>query len=312
MNMESAGCGRKLSYSVLEEALTELSSLPDFGADAGLIAGGEGYVMSIDTSRKIGADLTVFGELAIMHALGDIHASQAVGTNCAVSIGLCDGTVEELGSIMEGALFACHKEGMDIAKGHTTTGEQEQTVTCAIVGARMGSYPAARGGFVYLTKPMGASRLLKIATVHGRTDLVAHALQVMRYSHRGLVASLAREQVIASDVSGFGLAGALIGLSRRYSFSYILSSNIPRIDHDYAKVDIICEYQRNASDFARYITPIVEYEMLSIYGQEFCGPLVLIASEEAAERISLECGIELFRIGYTAEGFDPINLIRIE
>lgn len=301
MKLETAGCGRKLPKKELDRALAEIPQLRHLGEDAAPISDTEDLILSIDTSRLIGADIQTFGELAVKHALGDIHSQRAVGISCALSIGLSGTPNDEIRKLMVGVQVACTEEEMDVAKGHTSTDEREIVVTCAIVGRYIAKTAATPlEAEIFLTKPLGASRLLKLATVKDDAKSVSRALYYMRASHRLFVEALEHIPVVMSDVSGFGLAGCLYSLATRNDLHFKLTDPPKRIDEAYQSVNVMCEYDRNQIDFSECVSGDHEDWTLSLYGQEFCGPLVVLApysfSSEVIEAAGM-CGIELTKIG---------------
>jgi thiamine monophosphate kinase len=302
MSFETAGCGRKVPYSELRRVLSSFPAIRNLGQDSDFVDVARTLVMSIDTSRAIGADLAIFGELAVKHALGDIHARGAVGTSCAISVGLTGGAPEEFELIMEGVQRACAEEEMQVVKGHTSTGEPELVITCAIIGKVLVPSTSvwSNESAVFLTKPLGASRLLKLATSQHSEPLVKRSLDCLRLAHGKFLSSLQDVKFIASDVSGFGVVGNLYNLHKQFQLQFMLSKKFPRIDDIYKNINIMCEYERNKSDFAQFVDGVEQMDDLDLFGQEFCGPMIILVPMSNASMlssISSGFGFELIELG---------------
>jgi thiamine monophosphate kinase len=317
LKFDEAGCGKKLGYQNLERALKPLASLTGIGADSGAIFGADNLVMSIDTGFLIGSDLEAFGRLAVLHSLGDIHASHATGIGCAISVNLGESAVPSFEVLMRGVIHAARAESMPITKGHTTQGGLTN-ITCSIVGRKLrlsNTDSHSSLSSVFLTRPLGAARLLKLATIEEDDIGVARALRSMERSHKLLLEHDASNAVTYSDVSGFGLAGSLVLLSKTtcHRFFVINLSALKRIDVDYELIPTTCDYTQNKLDFENFVRPDVftEIDNLNIFGQEYCGPLVCIVpmSEEISFfNAALERGFDLIKIG-VAENRDTPNII---
>ena len=302
MTSETAGCGRKLSARKLEDVFAHEREIWSFGNDSGAVPGENDLAMTIDTGHMIGNSYVDFGELAVLHALGDIHAGRSIGISCAISVGLSSADGDELQEIMHGIKSACDKEQMAIAKGHTTVGEVEPTVTCSIIGKMLAATIwSGEERQLYLTKELGASRLLKLATLDEDKAAASAAKRHMVRSHQQLVRATSDIPICFTDVSGFGLAGALWFASKSSNLRYRLTlDERVRLDGQYKDVNAMCDYRGNERDFSGFVRAERGRDLtLSLYGQEYCGPMIAFVLGHLASEFEQRC---------VSAGFQPIKI----
>jgi selenide,water dikinase len=219
------GCGAKVPAGALCRALARLSGgaldhAP--GDDAAVLRGPDGaQVLSTDHLRAFVSDPWLMGQLAAIHALGDVWAMGAAPQLALAQIILprLSEPLQErmLTELLEGAQSVLGPAGANLAGGHTTMGA-EMTVgfavtgTCARPVSKRGAQP---GDALILTKPLGTGIILAadMQLARPKTGLLGPIWQAC-------IASMARPMgqdaaILApvasamSDVTGFGLAGHL-------------------------------------------------------------------------------------------------------
>ncbi|MBE1284975.1 MAG: selenide, water dikinase SelD [Rhodobacteraceae bacterium] len=220
------GCGSKVGRRTLRGALSPLrdgprddvETLP--GDDAALLKTGSArQVISSDHLRALTDDPVVMTRVAAVHALGDVWAMgakpQAALANVILprlSPALQERTLSE---IMQTATEVMHEAGAQIVGGHSSVGDEMTlgfTVTglcdrdpITLAGAKLGDR-------LILTKPLG-SGVIMAAEMAGlaRGDWVSAALDQMTRAQGSASFCLSHASAM-TDVTGFGLAGHLLGI----------------------------------------------------------------------------------------------------
>ena len=232
--MRCGGCGAKAPAAVLERALgrLEIGGHPallaglDAPDDAAIVAppAGKLAVQSVDQFRALVDDPYLFGQIAAVHGLGDLHAMGAEPAIALALVGLplADETrmEDDLVQVLSGALEVLTREGAALAGGHT--GETaEFTFGLALTGfaeldgllRKKGLRP---GDDVILTKPLGTG-VLFAADMRGAARsawIEAATVQMLQSSAAAARTLKAYGAKAATDVTGFGLAGHLLEMLR--------------------------------------------------------------------------------------------------
>jgi selenide, water dikinase len=220
------GCGAKAGRGALRAALARLAPpqrsdvTPLPGDDAALLqTGGVQQVISTDHLRASVLDPEVMARIAATHALGDIWAMGAapqVATANLILPRLSPALQQRtLTEIMAAANEVIQAAGADIVGGHTSIGDELSigfTVTGLCETDPITLAGAVAGDVLILTKPIGAG-LIMAAEMAGEAqgDWVAAALRQMCQPQAKASRILATAHAM-TDVTGFGLAGHLLGL----------------------------------------------------------------------------------------------------
>jgi selenide,water dikinase len=231
--MRCGGCGAKVGVNVLSRALGDLDPLQrddvivglDAPDDAAIVdTGGPNLsVHSVDYFRAIVDDPFTFGKIAANHALGDIFAMGAAPQSAlaiaTVPYGLERQVEADLRAMMQGANAILKDAGCALVGGHTSEGA-ELALGFAVNGLaprdvlrKGGMRP---GEVLVLTKPVGTGTILA-AHMRGkaRARWVMAALDHMVVSaRRGADILRAHGASAATDVTGFGLIGHLVEMTR--------------------------------------------------------------------------------------------------
>jgi len=192
------------------------------GDDAAILRGPSGaQVLSTDHLRGFVSDPWLMGQLAAIHALGDVWAMGAAPQLALAQIILprASETVAErmLAELLDGAQSVFGPAGATLAGGHTTMGAEQNvgftvTGTCAHPVPKQGAQP---GDVLILTKPLGTGIILAadMQNVRPRSGLLgpvwAACVASMARPMGQDAAILAPVARAMSDVTGFGLAGHL-------------------------------------------------------------------------------------------------------
>lgn len=219
------GCGAKVGRGALGAALADVphwredvESLP--GDDAAVLRTGRArQVMTTDHLRSMVEDPVVMTRIAANHALGDIWAMgaapQAATTTVILPRMSADLQQRTLSELMSAASEVMQAAGAEIVGGHSSMGEETTlgfTVTGLCESEPITLAGARPGDRLILTKPLGSGTILA-----AEMQLKARGAEV-----EACLAEMQRPQAEASrllsgahamtDVTGFGLAGHLMGI----------------------------------------------------------------------------------------------------
>ncbi|WP_170359245.1 selenide, water dikinase SelD [Ruegeria arenilitoris] len=220
------GCGAKVGRGALQTVLSglpkpnrdDITPLP--GDDAALLTtGGARQVMTSDHLRGFTDDPGLMTRIAAVHALGDIWAMGANPQAATATIILPRMSPQlqhrTLSEIMTTATEVIRHAGAEIVGGHSSLGD-EMTIGFTLTGlcdkdpiTLSGARP---GDALILTKPLG-SGVLMAAEMAGQADgsWVADALRQM-VQPQGAASRILAGAHAMTDVTGFGLAGHLMGM----------------------------------------------------------------------------------------------------
>jgi len=232
--MRCGGCAAKIGGDALGRVLADLARPPREGVEAGMDIGddaavlapppGQRLVQSVDYFRGFIDDPFLVGQVAAVHALGDLlamgarpHSALAIATVPFAAPRVMEQT---LGQLMQGALKTLDAEGVALVGGHSSEGAE------LAFGLSVNGY-AAPGEILYkgglrdghvlvLTKAIGTGTLLAAngaAAAQGRW--IDEALTGMTQSSGAAAGILRRHGAAAcTDITGFGLLGHLLEMLR--------------------------------------------------------------------------------------------------
>ncbi len=219
------GCGAKVGRDALRSALADLPRNRDDveshpGDDAAILrTGGQRQVLTTDHLRAVTEDPALMTRIAAVHALGDIWAMGAAPQAATATLILPRMSAEmqtrTMAEIMAVAAEVFGAAGADVVGGHSSMGSEMTigfTITGLVSGAPIMLSGAAPGDVLILTKPVGTGVILA-AEMAGKAkgEWVAAALSSMAQG-QGEAAAILSGATAMTDVTGFGLAGHLLGL----------------------------------------------------------------------------------------------------
>lgn len=222
-----AGCGGKVGRAALVAGLAgnggaprdDVAVLP--GDDAGIICiGHTGLAVSTDHLRSVTDDPVVMTRIAAEHALSDLWAMGARPRAATISLILprLSASLQQrtLAEIMETADAVMAEAGAGIVGGHTSMGS-DLTIGFTVIGdqdrAPISLAGARDGDVLILTKPIGSGTIMAAEMrLAARGAVVAGALDLMSVS-QGAAAGILDAAHAMTDVTGFGLAGHLMGMA---------------------------------------------------------------------------------------------------
>lgn len=234
MAMRCGGCGAKVGSTVLSRALSAIHPLdredvlvglhaPD---DAAIVSvpPGKAIVQTIDFFRAFIDDPYLLGRIAANHSLGDIFAmgaeAQSATAIATIPSGLESKVEDTVFQMMSGAVETLNTAGCALVGGHTGEG-QELGLGFAINGLIDPDAALRKGGLqpgdaLVLTKPLGTGTLFAAyPQLKARGRWIDAALEQMQVSsQRAAQCLLAYSASACTDVTGFGLLGHLVEMTR--------------------------------------------------------------------------------------------------
>ncbi len=234
IGMRCGGCGAKVGANVLTRVLGRLGPSPGSNVTIGLdapddaamidVPAGQALVQSVDFFRTFIDDPFAFGEVAAVHALGDVwamgakpHSALALAVVPAAAERLME---EDLFQMLSGARSVLDRSGCALIGGHSGEGP-EAALGFSVNGLVVAARALRKGGLrpgdkLVLTKKLGTG-VIFAAAMRGvaRGRWIADALASMRApSDKVAMALVAAGAHACTDVTGFGLAGHLAEMIR--------------------------------------------------------------------------------------------------
>jgi selenide,water dikinase len=255
-----------------------------------------------------------YGRIAAANALSDVYA---MGGTPLCAINLCmlppELHLDVAREILDGARALLHQDGVSLLGGHTVRGTElfyGLSVTGSVAADRIWRNVGAQpGDALLLTKPLGAGLIVTAA----RKKLVDEASQkacaaTMATTNRRAAEILRRFDVhAATDVTGFGLVGHALGMTRAGDVSLQLElSALPVYAgaRALAAAGLTCAGARkNREAYAARLSlsaPLSAADEELLYDPQTSGGLLVALPDfqaSAAERALFESGIIAARIG---------------
>lgn len=209
---ERFGCGLKLPLEEILDIRARIPSLsarePNFALQtvaAGVIAS------SIDKVFWIPVEAEAFCRIALLHVMADVQCAGALPNVVDVCFEFGPDLEAEARSALSQALFAAaHSLSLTVGKCHSTYGPST-ALTIAVRGPAPNSCPEIPAeGVILLSRRLGALNELYLATIGFSPNFAEVALEQMAASQSELIAVAKRAGAWITDVSGFGLAGAVV------------------------------------------------------------------------------------------------------
>lgn len=282
---ERAGCNAKLGYQETEYLKTVLFSnglAGDYSVSQ--VPAQTELISSIDKVGRFCADLSLFANAAICHAVRDVNSAMVapIGIDCCFEFGgdmLTPSVREQLVSAVRASSA---RYGVKIGKCHSVFGGVT-SLTVAAYGARpiRPACPVGSGA-VILSSELGAYRTVYLSAQGHPLPDVHRAVELMTFDYSPIVTRLAPFVYDAADVSGFGLSGALASLASRSNVSIKLDLN-SRVFLDGVRESISCLQSEGPPN----VTGFTDEQMTILNRREVAGPLVMLAVGTVNEVLDL-------------------------
>lgn len=311
--MRCGGCGSKVSSDVLSAVLKRID-VPDdprivFGSRAGEDAAVHRMqpalfseqpeklleVQTVDYFKAFIDDPYLFGRIAALHSVSDLHAMNArpFSALAIATLPYARGPVQEslLFELLSGAVDTFRELGVVLSGGHTTEGP-ELALGFSVTGygeeGRLFQKGKLQSGDrLILTKPVGSGAILA-AWMRGvcQAEWFDHLLDGMLQSNAGATGVLARNGVSAcTDITGFGLAGHMLEMLDASRLSARINLNsVPVYDgfREVARSGILSTLQR---DNAKVACRVVGAEPEWLFDPQTSGGLLAAVRPEQVDTV---------------------------
>jgi selenide,water dikinase len=232
--MRCGGCGAKVGATVLTRVLARLPQQPRNGVVLGMdepddaavtsVPPGKVVGQTVDSFRAIVDDPYIFGKITTNHSLNDIFAMGAEPRSAlaiaTIPYGVEAKVEDTLEQMLLGAVETLGEANVVLAGGHTSEGA-ELSLGFAVTGIADESQLLRKSGLrpgdrLILTKAIGTGTLFAAdMRLKAKGRWIAGAIQSMLVSSEKAAACLRRHGAVAcTDVTGFGLLGHLIEMTR--------------------------------------------------------------------------------------------------
>jgi selenide,water dikinase len=318
-----AGCGCKISPSVLDVMLKSSLTLPEHNAllvgnstkdDAAVfdIGNGQGVISTTDFFMPIVDDPTDFGKIAACNAISDIYA---MGGKPIMAIAILGWPVNILApeiaqQVLDGARAICAEAGIPLAGGHSIDAP-EPIFGLAVTGLINNTdikrnNTAEVGDLLYLTKPLGIG-IMTTAEKQGKllSEHAQLAPQVMK-TLNAIGQEFAALDVVTSmtDVTGFALLGHLLEMCQGSNLSAVIDfQQVPLLDfvNDYIEQGCVpggCE--RNFESYGEHVGPLSPKQKILLCDPQTSGGLLVAVRPKGKTEFEALCrdnGLNLQPIG---------------
>jgi selenide,water dikinase len=318
-----AGCGCKISPSVLDVMLKSSLTLPDNNAllvgnstkdDAAVfdIGNDQGVISTTDFFMPIVDDPTDFGKIAACNAISDIYA---MGGKPIMAIAILGWPVNVLApevaqQVLDGARAICAEAGIPLAGGHSIDAPEPifgLAVTGLINNGNIKrNNTAGVGDLLYLTKPLGIGIM---TTAEKQGKLLPEHAQLAPQAMKALNA-IGQEFAVLdavtamTDVTGFALLGHLMEMCQGSDVSAVIDfQQVPCLDFINDYIDQGCVpggCQRNFDSYGEHVGPLTAKQKTILCDPQTSGGLLVAVKaegKEAFEALCLSHGLNLQSIG---------------
>jgi len=318
-----AGCGCKISPSVLDVILQSKSTLSSFEQllvgnasrdDAAVfdIGDGKAVISTTDFFTPIVDDAFDFGRIAATNAISDIFA---MGGKPIMAIAILGWPVDKLSAelanqVVEGGRQSCEEAGIPLAGGHSIDTPEPifgLAVTGLVSGDRVKrNNSATNGDTLFLTKPLGIGILTTAQKKGHLKPEHEHLARDIMCELNSIGPALAEIEGVTAmtDVTGFGLLGHLSevcegsGVAARIDFD---ATPVIEAAEEYRKLGCIPGGTgRNFASYGKKVAPITQAQQEILCDPQTSGGL-LVAVESCAinqvTELAIQHGSELWRIG---------------
>lgn len=242
------GCGCKIAPAVLSQMLAAMPPAQPF---ANLLVGTESsddaavwrlndqqaLVATTDFFMPVVDDPFDFGRIAATNALSDVYAMGATPIMALALVGMPINVLSPatIGRILEGGASVCAAAGIPVAGGHSIDSVEPiyGLVALGLVHPDqvLTNKGAQVGDVLVLTKPLGVG-ILSAAFKQGRLDAAGYATLMASTTRLNTLGGKLAGRVgvhAVTDVTGFGLLGHALEMSRGAGARIVLSAQPPML-----------------------------------------------------------------------------------
>ncbi len=242
--LRCAGCGGKVAGDVLGEVLSSIApqQYSQGAEDAAIIPLPDGRLLlqSIDYLRAFINDPWLFGQIAALHSLSDLHAMGSKADSALALAGIPAAShrysKQLLLELMQGVKAVLDEEDCQLLGGHSAEAQELQFGLCVNGFANQGELLGKRGmaetDALILCKALGTGTLLAAdMRYRARHRWIQAAIASMLLSNRRAGEIFVTHGASScTDITGFGLAGHLTEMLGETCTVTLNLDDIPALD----------------------------------------------------------------------------------
>lgn len=264
MSELSVGCFGKLPFMMLDELQLRAGAMERYWADAVLVSPQSPLLVSIDTLNLDAADLPGSVSLAIVHSMNDIFAANGLPTSFTVSMTLPKATGSDaLLSLVESMKTTANWTRCQLGKIHTSRSDTPPLATVAVNGAPV----------LHVEEQKHSGKVILVGSPSGSL-IVSQQRKEIEIRMR-VVNTIGGKK---KDVSGDGLAGGLVQLSRREHVAIIVSAQ--KLEHEHLELPIELDISKNYLDYAGLIQGDCSQSLRRVlFAPRTFGPIICLVDQ---------------------------------
>lgn len=295
VDLNKVGCGQKVrmrDVGILSKTIgIELSS------DTGCTVVGDAMICSsIDRIGRMLSDINQFCEVAILHAVSDLTVSN-VNPQCAsvcIEYGPEFDTVEKMAALSKSLSDCFGRLGIELQNLHSVRSDYTH-LTISVFGTREHSQiPTPNSGSVLISRRLGAAKMSVLREIENDDSAPFTSEIVSKRFLGGMVT-----EYLATDITGFGLAGAAINLANRVGARVQISlCDLNIVHEDVLGIPVRC-FEADGIPTDAFIATCRRSKAVALCA-EFAGPALFFVASTNVDDF-----IDEFR---ELHGWDPIYI----
>lgn len=304
---KGGGCGCKIPPSALAEIIGDQTSSTEFGLLVGNSGGDDAAVWKLDEENCIVSttdfftpivdDPYDFGRIAAANSISDVYA---MGGRPIMALSILAWPTEKLSSsiaaeVLRGARTVCAEAGISIGGGHSIENPEPVfglAVTGLVSEKRVKKNNSVKvGDVLILTKPLG-SGILSTAMKRkmlSDSEIANFVTELVKLNSIGEKLSLIHGVNAMTDVTGFGLIGHLIEMTRTQELSALVNyKNVPLLDgvRELAAQFVYADNtMRNWKAFNELVEGVVGESLLTLCDPQTNGGLLISVEKGQLEEV---------------------------
>jgi selenophosphate synthase len=283
LDVQRLGCGQKLEMQMLMQIGGYSDLRVNDDASFARVSGLE-VCSSIDRIGRMSSNVVQFVEIAVLHALNDVLVADAQPriVSICIEFGPEFTEVSDFVELTIAARDILRRYDVELQNLHSVRSDYTH-LTLSVLGTRRNSaHDRFSEGVVYLTREIGASKMMIMREIEGEnSDFFARQIIDKRYL------GVENAGISATDVTGFGLAGAALNLCSRLDlYADLHLGRDCLIDNDVVAVPFSC-FEATGLPNGDFRASCSRSEMIARC-VEFAGPVLIFVPFRAKEEFLLE------------------------
>ncbi len=283
IDLRRIGCGQKVDMATI--GLIARSVGVEHNSDVGCSSWqGTEVCSSIDRIGRMVSDVHSFCEIAALHAIADLLVSGVSPIGCSVCIefGPEVNTVDEMSEFTSALLSSFSNFGVEVQNLHSVRSDYTH-LTISVFGSKeRKDLSSINPGSIFLSRRVGSSKMAVLREAEGESS----ATFIEEILSKRFIGGL-QSEIFATDVTGFGLAGAALNLCQRVGARAEISADTRHVvDEDVLAVPMGC-FEAQGLPEDRILTSCRRAEVVA-HCTEFAGPILFFVASANEEEFVAE------------------------